>query len=73
MASKLLPKICIAVILSLFAQALTAQTNSTTGSQQFYDVDIDLTSATVKTTTQLITKQTGVVFSYESPLASKSL
>ena len=38
-----------------------------------YDVDLSLSSATVRTFTSALTRQTGILFSYETDLANKAL
>ncbi len=38
-----------------------------------YDVDLSLSSATVRTFTSALTRQTGILFSYETDLANKEL
>ncbi|MCI1640555.1 MAG: TonB-dependent receptor [Bacteroidales bacterium] len=41
--------------------------------QQLYDIDLTFTSGNLKTVAAAITKQTGLLFSYESDLASKAM
>lgn len=54
----------VAVLLSLTGSAFA---------QKGYDVDLAMSSATVKSFTDALTSQTGIAFSFESALAGKSL
>lgn len=61
--------LCVSVFLGLFAASRAeAQTQN-----RLYDVDISMSGATVSSFTSALTGQTGVLFSYETDLASKAL
>ncbi|MBQ9462125.1 MAG: TonB-dependent receptor [Bacteroidales bacterium] len=69
MRTKHLFTLCLCAVLVLFSWARAeAQTQET-----LYDVDISIPRATVSSFTSALTGQTGILFSYETNLASKSL
>ena len=41
--------------------------------EQLYDVNLSMSGATVRSLTSALTKQTGVLFSYETDLASRAV
>ena len=69
MRKKVLLTLCISALLGLFGMSRAeAQTQS-----RLYDVDISIPGATVSSFTSALTGQTGVLFSYETDIASKPL
>lgn len=60
----------LTLLLMLTSTGLKGERHS---QQKTYDVDLTLSSATVKSFAEAFTSRTGVLFSYESALASKSL
>ena len=69
MRKRILLTLGLSLLLGLFAgPAATAQTQG-----KLYDVDLSIPGATVSSFTAALTGQTGVLFSYETDLASKSL
>ncbi len=69
MRKKVLLTICFFAVFGFLAgSTLTAQAQS-----RLYDVDMSMSGATVSSFTAALTGQTGVLFSYETDLASKSL
>ena len=69
MRKRILLTLGLSLLLGLFAgPAAMAQTQG-----KLYDVDLSIPGATVSSFTAALTGQTGVLFSYETDLASKSL
>ena len=69
MRKKILLTLGLSLLLGLFAgPAVVVQTQG-----KLYDVDLSIPGATVSSFTAALTGQTGVLFSYETDLASKSL
>ena len=69
MRKKILFTLGLSLLLCLFAgTTAAAQTQG-----KLYDVDLSIPGATVSSFTAALTGQTGVLFSYETDLASKSL
>ena len=74
MRTKNFISLCIVAILMLSASAFPAGAAEAPSAQQrTYDVDLTMPSATVRSFTQAFTEKTGVLFSYESDLASKPI
>lgn len=64
-------RICLAAVILLLGVGAAAKDNTLL--QRTYSVNMSSPQATVKSFTNSFTEQTGVVFSYESSLADKSL
>lgn len=66
MTKKLILRLSVAVTMFLSMVGIAS-------AQRSYDVDLTMSSATVKSFTDALTSQTGVAFSFESSLATKAL
>jgi TonB-linked SusC/RagA family outer membrane protein len=73
MSFKTLSRLCVAVLLTFVSVSISANAGQSGMLQQLYNVNLNVSQGTVRTVTQAFTKQTGVLFSYETGLASKSL